>query len=75
MKKGLCNNLDVIIKFVIINIFNLGKTHMVIVRKPYHDSFNVTGIVTLEDIIEEILQTEIADEADYLKNDNRSKSH
>lgn len=40
-----------------------GKTHMIIVKKPH--SSQVTGIITLEDIIEEILQTEINDEADY----------
>ena len=43
-----------------------GKTHMIMVKKSVLDTYYVTGIITLEDIIEEILQTEINDEADYL---------
>ncbi len=53
----------------VLRIFKQGKSHMAIVRDvnnsgegdPY---FEMLGLVTLEDIIEEILQSEIKDEGD-----------
>lgn len=58
----------------ILNYMKKGKTHMIIVRKLQMNTHVVTGIITLEDIIEEILQTEINDEADYQNVDKgRSK--
>ena len=61
----------------ILNYMKRGKTHMIIVRKSANSPV-VTGIITLEDIIEETLQTEINDEADYQSEKIRtkpSKSH
>ncbi|XP_025020982.1 metal transporter CNNM4-like [Python bivittatus] len=56
--------------------FKNGKSHLAIVRKMHevdHDQiFEVVGIVTLEDVIEEIIKSEIVDESD-LYIDNRSK--
>ncbi|RWS17424.1 metal transporter CNNM4-like protein [Dinothrombium tinctorium] len=63
----------------VLNNFKQGKSHMAFVVKiygesdvdvdPYHE---ITGIVTLEDVIEEILQAEIVDETDVIT-DNRRK--
>lgn len=53
---------------VIFNHFREGKSHMALVRE--HKKRDVCGIVTLEDIIEEVLQVEINDETDTLT-DNR----
>lgn len=49
---------------VIMNHFRLGKSHMALVRE--HKKYNILGIVTLEDIIEEVLQFEINDETDVV---------
>nr|XP_056702405.1 metal transporter CNNM4-like [Euleptes europaea] len=59
--------------------FKTGKSHLAVVRKmsvesghdPVHE---VVGVVTLEDVIEEIIKCEILDESD-IYTDNRSKRH
>jgi len=60
-----------------LNEFKTGKSHMAIVRRVIDDGdrdpvYEITGIVTLEDVIEEIMQMEINDETDTLS-DNRRK--
>lgn len=61
----------------VLNHFKNGKSHLAFVRQlfdtgdedPYYE---IIGLVTLEDVIEEILQMEIIDETDCLT-DNRKK--
>jgi metal transporter CNNM len=53
----------------VLRLFKTGKSHMAIVRDvnntgPGDPFYEMLGIVTLEDIIEEILQDEIKDETD-----------
>jgi len=60
-----------------LNEFKTGKSHMAIVQRVIDDGdkdpfYEITGIVTLEDVIEEIMQMEINDETDTLT-DNRRK--
>lgn len=60
-----------------LNEFKTGKSHMSFVRRVLDDGdrdpvYEVTGIVTFEDVVEEILQMEINDETDTLS-DNRRK--
>lgn len=62
---------------VALNEFKTGKSHMAVVRQIYDDGeidkyYEAIGVVTLEDVIEEVLQTEINDETDTLS-DNRRK--
>ncbi|RWS13250.1 metal transporter CNNM4-like protein, partial [Dinothrombium tinctorium] len=62
---------------IVLNEFKEGRSHLAIVRKIYLDTdsdprYEVIGIVTLEDVIEEVLQVEIMDETDTLT-DNRRK--
>jgi metal transporter CNNM len=53
---------------IVFNHFREGKSHMAFVRE--HKKRDIIGIVTLEDIIEEVLQVEINDETDIVT-DNR----
>ena len=53
---------------IVLNNFREGKSHMAFVRD--HKRREIIGIVTLEDIIEEVLQVEIYDETDIVT-DNR----
>lgn len=60
-----------------LNEFKTGRSHMAIVRRLINDGdkdpyYENTGIVTLEDVIEEIIQMEINDETDVWT-DNRRK--
>ncbi|XP_059508958.1 metal transporter CNNM1 [Stegostoma tigrinum] len=57
--------------------FKKGKSHLAIVQRVNNEGegdpfYEVMGIVTLEDIIEEIIKSEILDETD-IYTDNRSK--
>lgn len=63
---------------VALNEFKTGKSHLAIVRRICDNGerdkfYQSIGVVTLEDVIEEVLQTEINDETDMLS-DNRRKS-
>ncbi|XP_051541919.1 metal transporter CNNM4-like isoform X2 [Myxocyprinus asiaticus] len=59
--------------------FKKGKSHLVIVQKVNNEGegdpfYEVVGLVTLEDVIEEIIKSEILDESDlYTDNRNRKK--
>ncbi|KAJ7304281.1 hypothetical protein JRQ81_011823 [Phrynocephalus forsythii] len=54
--------------------FKKGKSHLAIVQKMTEDEhrYEVLGVVTLEDVIEEIINSEILDESD-IYTDNRTK--
>ncbi|KAM6945206.1 metal transporter CNNM4 [Lycodopsis pacificus] len=59
--------------------FKKGKSHLAIVQKVNNEGegdpfYEVLGLVTLEDVIEEIIKSEILDESDlYTDNRNRKK--
>ncbi|KAJ8261128.1 hypothetical protein COCON_G00168510 [Conger conger] len=59
--------------------FKKGKSHLAIVQKVNSEGegdpfYEVLGLVTLEDVIEEIIKSEILDESDlYTDNRNRTK--
>ncbi|CAL8318322.1 unnamed protein product [Lota lota] len=59
--------------------FKKGKSHLAIVQKVNNEGegdpfYEVLGLVTLEDVIEEIIKSEILDESDlYTDNKNRKK--
>jgi CBS domain containing-hemolysin-like protein len=56
----------------ILNEFQTGKSHMALVRNS--DSQEIIGIVTMEDIIEELIQEDIVDETDiYIDVEHRTK--
>lgn len=62
---------------VMLNEFKKGRAHLAFVRRVNSDEdvdpyYELLGIVTLEDVIEEIIQSEIIDETDVLT-DNRRK--
>ncbi|XP_015908018.1 unextended protein isoform X2 [Parasteatoda tepidariorum] len=62
---------------VMLNEFKKGRSHMAFVRHVNSSGegdpfYEILGVVTLEDVIEEILQSEIMDETDVLT-DNRGK--
>lgn len=57
---------------IVLNHFREGKSHMALVME--HRKRDIAGIVTLEDIIEEVLQVEINDETDVFT-DNRELKH
>ncbi|KAF1948535.1 DUF21-domain-containing protein [Byssothecium circinans] len=48
----------------IINFFQEGKSHMVLVSEYPGDPHGAVGVVTLEDVIEELIGEEIIDESD-----------
>jgi metal transporter CNNM len=61
-----------------LNTFKKGGTHMGLVRKTHtsadNPTFSIMGVLTLEDVMEEILQEEIIDETDvYVDVDNQIK--
>nr|XP_033803779.1 metal transporter CNNM3 isoform X2 [Geotrypetes seraphini] len=56
--------------------FKRGKSHMAIVQKVNNEGegdpfYEVLGLVTLEDVIEEIIKSEILDESDGYKDNNK----
>ncbi|KAL2099777.1 hypothetical protein ACEWY4_004171 [Coilia grayii] len=61
--------------------FKKGKSHLAIVQKVNNEGegdpfYEVLGLVTLEDVIEEIIKSEILDESDlYTDNRHRKKVH
>merc|ERR1711964_720458 len=56
----------------IINFFQEGKSHMVIVSDSPGDQAGALGVVTLEDVIEELIGEEIVDESDVYVDNQRS---
>ena len=48
----------------IVNFFQEGKSHMVLVSDHPGDDYGAMGVVTLEDVIEELIGEEIIDESD-----------
>jgi len=59
----------------LLNIFQEGASHMALVVSLNDGLANVLGIVTLEDVIEELIQEEILDETDvYVDVENRVKA-
>jgi metal transporter CNNM len=48
----------------IVNFFQEGKSHMVLVSDHPGDDYGALGVVTLEDVIEELIGEEIIDESD-----------
>ncbi|KAH7327190.1 hypothetical protein BKA65DRAFT_63774 [Rhexocercosporidium sp. MPI-PUGE-AT-0058] len=56
----------------IINFFQEGKSHMVVVSDSPGDQAGALGVVTLEDVIEELIGEEIVDESDVYIDNQRS---
>lgn len=61
-----------------LNSFKTGKSHLAIVQRPVfamltgQQSFETVGLVTLEDVIEEILKDEIVDETDLFVDNKKT---
>ncbi|KAJ3049696.1 hypothetical protein HK097_009332 [Rhizophlyctis rosea] len=56
--------------FDMLNLFQEGASHMALV----YDQITLVGIITLEDVIEEIIQEEIVDETDvFISNDQTER--
>lgn len=55
----------------LLNFMKQGRSHLAIVKQSNDNASPSVGVVTLEDIIEEILQTQIADETDIQANRHR----
>eukprot|EP00166_Cyanidium_caldarium_P000154 ctg_1042.g381 len=56
---------------VLLNEFKTGRGHMAVVQQPLDPA--AVGIVTLEDVIEEIIQSEIVDETDVYRDNVRDE--
>lgn len=56
----------------IINFFQEGKSHMVVVSDSPGGQAGALGVVTLEDVIEELIGEEIVDESDVYVDNQRS---
>jgi metal transporter CNNM len=56
----------------IVNFFQEGKSHMVLVSDHPGDDFGALGVVTLEDVIEELIGEEIIDESDVFVDVHRA---
>ncbi|KAK6526069.1 cell agglutination protein Mam3 [Arthrobotrys megalospora] len=48
----------------IVNFFQEGKSHMVLVSESPGENYGALGVITLEDVIEELIGEEIVDESD-----------
>ncbi|KAJ6256181.1 hypothetical protein Dda_9016 [Drechslerella dactyloides] len=48
----------------IVNFFQEGKSHMVLVSENPGENYGALGVITLEDVIEELIGEEIVDESD-----------
>ncbi|KAF3905226.1 hypothetical protein ABW21_db0202185 [Orbilia brochopaga] len=48
----------------IVNFFQEGKSHMVLVSDSPGENYGALGVITLEDVIEELIGEEIVDESD-----------
>jgi ankyrin repeat/SOCS box protein 13/metal transporter CNNM len=58
----------------ILHQFQTGRSHMAVVLDP-RDHISVQGIITLEDVLEELLQDEILDEDDIRRSNNAVVVH
>lgn len=56
----------------ILNYFQEGKSHMVVVSEKPGDSTGALGVLTLEDVIEEMIGEEIVDESDVFIDVNKA---
>lgn len=56
----------------ILNYFQEGKSHMVVVSKTPGLDTGAIGVVTLEDVIEELIGEEIVDESDVYIDENKT---